>query len=1382
MGVFDKRREQLGISTAKSSAQPSSGGTGGGSAFERRRASIEQERESRRQESIKQAEARKAESKKKESALPSIRQQLETATTSFTPQSKNRALRPTQGPPAPTGRQQRANINAQLPGRDIPVVGPVLKTFDKLQEFTEPAAKVAEQLYTPAMGATAMTAGAKFLGTGLSKLSPTLGLSEKALPTVGRKAIEGAVLGAAEGGGHSLASNPKGGLTEAGKQALYGAGLGVGGAGLVGGAKGLNQVLKNAAERVTGGKLGAVNAIEQVGRQGDQVTAAAKQLADIDEQLTTLNSRSDKGASYNDEVQSLINDRNQTIDFIRRNDPDFAAPDAPVIGSAAEVPTVASTKTPTQPVAASVNQPEITKNATPSTDPNVLKFANTVRDSKQTPKELSDLIADNPPTGLRTTDKLNHVQATKLIKDNGIEGTASRLLAKRNRLTPPEMTAAQMLAKHYSNLGGDENLQKSIEIISKTAREGRELGQAMQALSMWNKLDQEGALLLAERQLNRGVTDTAEWTKLTVAQAKPVQEAAKKIEEVQEARTLADQIVKMLADKPQGTALTDAEKALIKQFEQQVKRVNETVKPFIKKAQSEHEKIIKEVSNIKPKDRTRDQVVSFLDAKAAKAQERIRRSRNIGFAAMDQGNIVVDLSIIGAAKVAKGVVRAADFSEQMIKEFGDHLKPYMNEAFVKATNIFRRENGIPSDAELNRVVTAAIKQNKLDDATANSLRAMATEIGFYLDSNLKKEAIQDLQLSMKSLGTSTLGEKTATLQTAAQLLSVPTFLRNAFGNMGQIGLEKINKMSAVPIDWAVSKLTGERTIKFFSNNQEKFWRNFAEGTVSGWRGVSPTGTLSSYDIHPNVFGEKNPLSYLTKTLGASLQGMDYAAYRSAYGDVVATYAEQLGNAQKLTRQQIKQQMPQLIKQLDQRILDMADQAGLYATYQDETMLSAAAQSLKRGLNSITDKPMRAMVDKGVLPKWASTEGFGLGDIVLKYARTPANLVMRGIDYSPLGFMRGVYELAPLFINRGKFDQAKATKALSRAITGTVGLTGLGYALADVGVLSGASSSDADMRSIQEQSGQGAYKVNWSALGRYLTSGLDKDAAKHQKGDMMMDYAWAQPAAISLGMGVNANQIIKNQKPGEEKEGFELAFQSVIGGLRTVLENPMVSGLSNVVDATTSLVKRNSSDGFANIIKGVPASFVPAVVGQARTSTDNLQRETFDENVFKSMMNLVKNKVPGLSKTLPVSHDSLGNKRERIQGGEANTLGQYLNSFINPTKLTTYSASPEAKLVLDVLNDSQDPTVLPRIGQKYMMVDDPITKENKRINLTKEQFSRLQQRMGEMVAEELRKNERYLSNSNHNVDDRVDKMKDILTKVGSKARNEIRVGMGYAEKK
>lgn len=1007
-------------------------------------------------------------------------------------------------------------------------------------------------------------------------------------------------------------------------------------------------------------------------------------------------------------------------------------------------------------------------------------FAQTVRTSENTSPELARMLSDAPPLGSRTTDALNQQNAQKIISDHGIEGATSKILSKRTKLSASEVTAAQMLARHYSELGGEENLNKAIEIISKTAREGREMGQAIQALSQWNKLDQEGAILLAQKQLNRGVSDTAEWQKLTPEQAQPVKEAAQRIEQVQITRNLAEEVLNIVTNKKPGAALSDVEKATIQQFHAQVVEVNNKAKSFLPKSGKQGNESIEKIAKTPPKERTRDQVVDYLESKAEKARKRLEARRNVGIVPQ-LNNPIVDYAIIGASEIAKGVRTYADFTKMMVKQFGQKVEPHMKQVYLKAVNTFRKENGLPTVDELDRVVNTAIKRNQLDEETARSLKVLANEIGFMSD-EFKREATQDLQKALKSLGSSTLGEKISTLQTAGQLLSVPTFMRNAIGNVGQIALEKLNKMSAVPIDWAVSKLTGERTIQFLPQNQEKFWRNFMIGTKSGWEGVSPTGTLSSYDIHPEVFGQKNPLRYLTKTLGASLQGMDFAAYRQAYGEVVATYAEQLGKARGLSKDQIKAQMPELIKSLDQRIHDLADQAGLYATYQDDTLLSRATQGVKRSLNKVTDKPVQALVERGLLPKALSTEGFGLGDIVLKYARTPANLVMRGIDYSPIGFVRSLMELMPLMVNKSKFNQYQATRALSRAITGTLGLTGMGYVLADAGILTGAASPDKDMRSIQEQSGQGAYKVNWSALGRWMASGFDKEVAKYQKGDRMMDYAWLQPAAISLAMGVNANQVIKNQKPGEEKTGVAVAWDALVGGLRSVLENPMLQGLSNVVDASTDLIKRQSADKFGDILKGVPASFVPSIVGQGRTSTDNLQRETFDENLLQEMLNIVKNKIPGLSKTLPVSYDSLGKPRQRIQGGDANTLGQYLNAFLSPVKMTEFEVSPDAKMVLDVLNETGDATVLPRMGNRYIMVDEPGTKKQKRIDLTAEQYSKLQRSMGTYTAEHLSRLSNYLSDPNRSAEKKAEKIKDILTKVGQKARNELRVEMGYKKKR
>jgi hypothetical protein len=457
---------------------------------------------------------------------------------------------------------------------------------------------------------------------------------------------------------------------------------------------------------------------------------------------------------------------------------------------------------------------------------------------------------------------------------------------------------------------------------------------------------------------------------------------------------------------------------------------------------------------------------------------------------------------------------------------------------------------------------------------------------------------------------------------------------------------------------------------------------------------------------------------------------------------------------------------------------MADEAGLYTTFQDDTLLSRASTATKRGLNAITDIPARHLRERGILPESISTEGFGLGDVVLKFAKTPANLVMRGIDYSPLGFTRSLIEILPAVLGKG-FDQRKFVLSLSRAITGTLGFTGLGFVLARNGILTGAASQDKDMRSIQEKSGQGAYKVNLNALQRFITSGFDSDVAQPQEGDKMVDYAWMQPIAISLGMGVNAAESLdKAKKEGNDPSIYKVGSAAVLGGLRSIFENPLLTGLKNVSDAVNKVVQNRDVSGFKQMLTGVPASFIPTVVGQVRTGMDNTQRETFDKNFFSGVWNQVRNKLPVQSEKLPVSYDSLGKPRERIQGGESGSLSNYLTALISPVKYTEYAVTPEARLALDVLKDSGDSSVLPRVGTKYINVTDPDTKLIKRIDLTNEQFSTLQQEMGQEVSERLLKKQEYLENPNISTDKKVKAVKDILTDAGDKARKSMKKELGY----
>jgi hypothetical protein len=78
--------------------------------------------------------------------------------------------------------------------------------------------------------------------------------------------------------------------------------------------------------------------------------------------------------------------------------------------------------------------------------------------------------------------------------------------------------------------------------------------------------------------------------------------------------------------------------------------------------------------------------------------------------------------------------------------------------------------------------------------------------------------------------------------------------------------------------------------------------------------------------------------------------------------------------------------------------NIADEYGKYVTFQDNTPLSNLLTKGKQGLNYVSTKA----ITLGTKP----TKDFGLGDLILKYPKTPGNLIMRALEYSPAGVIRG----------------------------------------------------------------------------------------------------------------------------------------------------------------------------------------------------------------------------------------------------------------------------------------------------------------------------------------------------------------------------------------
>lgn len=574
------------------------------------------------------------------------------------------------------------------------------------------------------------------------------------------------------------------------------------------------------------------------------------------------------------------------------------------------------------------------------------------------------------------------------------------------------------------------------------------------------------------------------------------------------------------------------------------------------------------------------------------------------------------------------------------------------------------------------------KDAKITPDAAQDLKRLA-EIMQSATGDAKIEAAQELQAAISALKPASIGQKLATTQTIGQLYNLKTQARNILGNELFYRLERLNKYVATPIDWTLTRLTGkERTVTFSTAGQGGYWEGLLKGMKAGWKGVNVRGLQTQFDLGRTPSFKAGPghnpaerfMSFLERSLGAVMKGFDHAAYNRAYNQTLGELATL--KALNTTGKADKASVQRIMAEMDTNLMDIADQYGRYVTFQDENLISKGLQTIKRGLNVGQD--------------------FGIGDLVLKYPRTPGALLARALEYSPAGIFRAGWQIGKPLLNKQR-DNREALLALSRVITGTTGLTGMGYFLADVGIITGKGSDDPDVRELEKQTGQGPYKVNISALTRWAKSGFNRKAAETKPGDTLITYDWAQPIAIALAAGANVNQSLKNNK--EPLSGIgQTIYEGIESGTETIAEQPVLQGVKRLFTSYPGEEMGVMRKVGETLSEG-PASFVPTLLNQVRTSLDNTGRLTYDPSLLQRGINKAAMKVPGLAAKLPPAYTTLGQKKEIYQDG-SNTG---FNVFVNPAFVSQYKPSPEAQKVIDVYRNTGETSQVPRLVPKKITV-------------------------------------------------------------------------------
>ena len=545
-----------------------------------------------------------------------------------------------------------------------------------------------------------------------------------------------------------------------------------------------------------------------------------------------------------------------------------------------------------------------------------------------------------------------------------------------------------------------------------------------------------------------------------------------------------------------------------------------------------------------------------------------------------------------------------------------------------------------------------VEQNKdkfkLTEDDATFITAKVQEAQFAPTEREKQIALAEIESRMNDKLPPEAGQSVKAFRRIAMLFNPKTQVRNILGNVTVMPLNFVKDLVGTAIDKAVAKKTGVRTTAL--PNVKTIVRGFKKGageTIDDYkRGIRTTPTGSRYEIQTNAksFNENtdskvknainNKLNNIDRILSTTLELGDRPFYEAAYQNALEGQMKANGVSE-----------PTL------EIIDIASNVALSQTWQDNNEYTQAVLSIRTALNKI------------------NINGFGLGDLIIPFAKTPANLTKAMVDYSPAGFISALinYNDMRKAISRGDMtpmQQKKFVDSVGKATAGTL-LYAIVGALAKSGAVTGSSDEDKDLANFEKN-----------------VLGIQPYSIKI--GDKTYTYNWAQPLATPLAImsdtykmsedGAKWNEILVNV--------FKVAGEQLVA-------NSFLQGIQELLSSEYG--NESAMDNLVNAIMDLPTQFTPTLLGQIATQFDATKRQTFENgDTVGTMLNEVKNKIPGAKNTLAPQVNTFG---EEIQnyGGDNNPF----NVFLNPANISSANASDTQKELYALYEVTKDKTIFPR---------------------------------------------------------------------------------------
>lgn len=602
-------------------------------------------------------------------------------------------------------------------------------------------------------------------------------------------------------------------------------------------------------------------------------------------------------------------------------------------------------------------------------------------------------------------------------------------------------------------------------------------------------------------------------------------------------------------------------------------------------------------------------------------------------------------------------------AEQIVN--GKIKKPRLSASEKLLNKVMKQHREIEFSAEFQKKFLAeAEKLQKLD-----------------IDSREAKEIMGNLGKMVNAEIPVKLSDKVQTILMDNMLGNFRTLIaRNAGGNVGLNVMEQLaERPLAAAIDSLVSLKTGVRKQAGLSvEGLKEYMQGFGKG-------LKDEGLDVLHGVHTARSGEntiKNAIDanhqVFKSRVGKIYDGL--VKHGLSVGDrpfYEAVYKQTLGDYYRLWE---KGQMGDVLQSLTEKQFNeyaklAANTNALAAVYQDNSELAKAFTGMKNDIGTLSE----GLFGVDILSQFS-----------MPFVKTPANVVNRAIDYSPLGLVRNSFRTGKE-LKAGTFDQGRFVNEAARNILGT-GLMGGAAVGAKNALMTGGYSEDAEEKAAQKERGMQEFAFRYH----------DKDGNEKN-----MDISWIPVVGSNAVAAAAAYDAYKN---GEGNALDNLAAGAKAGA-QSMFDQSFFQGMQRLFGTgETYNSDKGIGENIANVVKQGAGQAIPSLARQIAQVSDPYQRDVSNSNGGNYDLNSIIKNIPGARQALLAP--KVGTNGELMLESQGRSLGhRILEDMISPGKVTEIqpdALSDEAKRLSDITGNTD--AYKPKASVKKLELEEPLTNE------------------------------------------------------------------------